>query len=174
MDVIAFRLYFFVLGCIVYLNVGTDGSIFCFVVEQAAVEFVVQVIDGCVFEHFMRCYELLDDLCVGYVSVLYVDVLEIVLMMFIIEGIGGVLVGIGVGEGDEIVIFDSEHLGVVGSLLVVKVCGAMVCVVLFKELVNVVMLTTMIVVCLYVNWFIGELALVELGELDVMLLFDGA
>jgi selenocysteine lyase/cysteine desulfurase len=174
MDATAFRSHFPVLGHIAYLNAGTDGPIPRLAAEQAAAEFAAQVADGRVFEHFMRRHELLDDLRAGYASVLHADVSEIALTTSTTEGIGGVLAGLGAGEGDEIVTSDSEHPGMVGPLLVAKARGATIRAVPFNELANAVTATTTIVACSHVNWLTGELAPAELGELDVTLILDGA
>ncbi len=174
MDAAAFRSQFPVLERLTYLNAGTDGPIPRVAADAAAAELAAEAGDGRVYAHFMRRRELADDLRAAYAALLNCEVEEIALTTSTSEGVGGVLGGMDLGPGDEIVTSDSEHPGVLGPLLVARRRGVTVKAVPFADVADAVSATTSIVACSHVNWLTGELAPAALAEVPVPVLLDGA
>jgi selenocysteine lyase/cysteine desulfurase len=174
MDAAAFRSHFPVLESLAYLNAGTDGPIARVAVDAAAAELRAQATEGRVHSHFERRRALLTDLRAAYAGVLNCDVAELALTTSTSEGIGGVLGGLGLGPGDEIVTSDTEHPGVIGPLLAARARGVTVKAVPFKDVADAVGATTTLVACSHVNWLTGELAPAALKEVPVPVLLDGA
>jgi selenocysteine lyase/cysteine desulfurase len=174
MDAAAFRSQFPVLEKLAYLNAGTDGPIATVAAEAAATELAGEVADGRVYSHFERRRALLNDLRAGYAAVLNCDVGELAVTTSTSEGIGGVLGGLGLGPGDEIVTSDSEHPGLIGPLLVARSRGVAVKAVPLRDVADAVGATTTLVACSHVNWLTGELAPAALAEVPVPVVLDGA
>ena len=89
-------------------------------------------------------------------------------------GLGCVLAGMDIGPGDEIVTSDNEHPGLLGPLIAARHRGATVRAVPFEELANAVRATTTLVAASHVNWITGEIAPVDLAEVPVPVILDGA
>ena len=86
-----------------------------------------------------------------------------------------VIGGLELAAGDEIVTSDEEHPGLLGALAAAReLHGVEVREVPFAELANAVGPRTRLVACSHVGWVSGSLAPVELAELDVPVLLDGA
>ena len=126
MDAEALRAQFPVLEEVAYLNSGTDGPLAAPAVESARAELAEQAATGRVHAHFERRFELQDRLRGAYARLVGAPVEEIALTTSTTDGIGRVLAGLGLGEGDEIVTSDQEHPGLLGPLLAARRRGVTV------------------------------------------------
>ena len=174
MDAAAFRSQFPVLESLAYLNAGTDGPIASVAAEAAAAELAGEAAEGRVYSHFERRHALQNDLRAAYAALLNCDVAELALTTSTSEGIGGVLGGLPLGPGDEIVTSDSEHPGVLGPLLVARSRGVSIKAVPLRDVADAVGATTTLVACSHVNWLTGELAPAALADVPVPVVLDGA
>jgi selenocysteine lyase/cysteine desulfurase len=170
----AFRDEFPVLERIAYLNAGTDGPIPRAAVDQAQQELAAELADGRLWPHFERRRDLTNELRVGYAELLGVEAVDVAVTTGTSFGLGSVLAGMNIGPGDEIVTSDSEHPGLLGPLIAARHRGATVRVVPFAELANAVGATTTLVAASHVNWLTGEVAPVELADVPVPVILDGA
>jgi selenocysteine lyase/cysteine desulfurase len=170
----AFRDEFPVLERFAYLNAGTDGPIPRAAVELAQRELAAQVEDGRLWPHFERRRDLTNDLRSGYARLLGAEDDDVAVTSGTSFGLGSVLAGLDLGPGDEIVTSDSEHPGLLGPLIAARHRGATVRPVPFSELANAVGATTTLVAASHVNWLTGEVAPVELADVPVPVILDGA
>jgi selenocysteine lyase/cysteine desulfurase len=174
MDAAAFRAEFPVLDAVAYLNAGTDGPLPAAAVEAAREHLLAQLTEGRATPHFLRRFELMDELRHGYSRVLGCDVEDVALTTSTSEGLGAMLAGLDLGPGDEIVSSDQEHPGMLGPLKAARDRGVDVRLVPFPELANAVRATTTLVACSHVGWVSGEVAPAELAEVGVPVILDGA
>jgi selenocysteine lyase/cysteine desulfurase len=168
------RAEFPVLERVAYLNAGTDGPLPAAAVRAAQTELEAELGLGRATPHFMRRFELQDQLRAGYARVMSCDPADVALTTSTSEGIGAVMAGMDLGPGDEIVSSDQEHPGVLGPLKAARDRGAEVRLVPFTELANAVRATTTLVVCSHVGWVSGEVAPAELAQVGVPVVLDGA
>ncbi len=170
----AFRDEFPVLQQLAYLNAGTDGPIPRAAAETARAELDSQLTQGRLYAHFTRRHELAEELRQGYARVMHCDPEEVAVTSGTSAGLGAVLAGLDIAEGDEIVTSDAEHPGLIGPLLAARRRGATIKAVPFAELANAVTSRTTLVAASHVNWITGELAPAELAEVGVPVILDGA
>ncbi len=170
----AFRDEFPVLQQLAYLNAGTDGPIPLAAAETARAELDSQLTQGRLYAHFTRRHELAEELRQGYARVMHCAPEEVAVTSGTSAGLGAVLAGLDIAEGDEIVTSDAEHPGLIGPLLAARQRGAEIRVVPFAELANGVTATTTYVAASHVSWITGELAPAELAEVPVPVILDGA
>src|SRR3954471_22361922 len=124
MDAAAFRAEFPVLETTAYLNAGTDGPLPASAVEDVREHLEAELTEGRATPHFLRRFELMDELRHGYSRVLGCAVEDVALTTSTSEGIGAVLAGLDLGPGDEIVSSDQEHPGLLGPLRAARDRGA--------------------------------------------------
>jgi len=164
-----------VLGALAYLNAGTDGPLPARAVQASARELERELADGRAMAHFERRSELGAALRDRYATALGADPADVALTTCTSEGMAQVIAGLDFSRGDEIVTSDEEHPGLLGALAAAReLHGVAVREVPFAEVANAVGPHTRLVACSHVGWASGSLAPVELAELDVPVLLDGA
>jgi len=174
MDVDALRAQFPVLERKAYMNSGTDGPLPAAAVAAARAELDDAGSSGRVTAHFERRSALLEELRAAYARLLGASAGEVAVTTSTTDGIGRVIAGLGLGQGDEIVTSDQEHPGVVGPLLAARRRGVNVRVVPFADVAEAVGPETTLVAVSHVSWIAGAVAPSALSELDVPVIFDGA
>jgi selenocysteine lyase/cysteine desulfurase len=164
-----------VLGNVAYLNAGTDGPLPARAAQASALELERELAEGRAMAHFERRFELAAELRGAYATALCADTADVALTTCTSEGMAQVIGGLELGRGDEIVTSDEEHPGLLGALSAAReLRGVEVREVPFAEVANAVGPRTQLVACSHVGWASGSLAPVELGQLDVPVLLDGA
>jgi L-cysteine/cystine lyase len=174
MDPAAFRSRFPVLERIAYLNAGSDGPLPRGAVDAAREALDAQETGGRTSAHFMARQEADTALREVYAARLGAAVADVALTTSTSEGIGKVLVGLGLGPGDEVLTSDAEHPGLVGPLLAAKAAGVRVRTGPLETLADHVTDATTIVCCSHVGWVSGQVADPRLSELTIPVAFDGA
>jgi L-cysteine/cystine lyase len=164
-----------VLSNVAYLNAGTDGPLPARAAQASARELERELSDGRAMAHFERRFELAAELRGAYATALGADAADVALTTCTSEGMALVIGGLELGRGDEILTSDEEHPGLLGALSAAReLRGVQVREVPFAEVANAVGPHTRLVACSHVGWASGSLAPVELGQLDVPVLLDGA
>ncbi len=174
MDAEALRAQFPVLEEVAYLNSGTDGPLPAAAADAARAELAGQLDEGRVRTHFERRFELQDRLRGAYARLVGAPVEEIALTTSTTDGLGRVIAGLGLGEGDEIVTSDQEHPGLLGPLLAARRRGVTVRAVPFAHVPEAVTEATTLVALSHVSWVGGEVVPSALQNLDVPVILDGA
>ena len=175
MSFTALRAEFPVLERLAYLNAGTDGPLPARAVAAAEAELRRELDQGRAQAHFERRSELTDALRVAYARALGCEAADVALTTCTTEGIAHTIGGLDLGPGDEIVTSDEEHPGLLGALAAAReLRGAEIREVPFARLADAVGPRTRLVACSHVGWTSGSLAPVELAEVDVPVLLDGA
>ncbi|HYH60030.1 MAG TPA: aminotransferase class V-fold PLP-dependent enzyme [Thermoleophilaceae bacterium] len=157
---------------IAFLNAGTDGPAPRRAVEAVADEVERQVAEGRYDAYFARRVELREHQRDAYAALLGCPRDELSLTTTTTEGMATLIAGFG--SGDRIVTSDEEHPGVFGPLARARERGAEVTVAPFARLHEAVTPETTAVVCCHVSWVSGAVAPVELRELEVPVIYDGA
>jgi len=164
-----------VLERVAYLNAGTDGPLPARAAAAAKGELERELAEGRAQAHFERRGELNRRLRELYARALGGEPAEVALTTCTTEGMAQVILGLGLGAGDEIVTSDEEHPGLLGALgAVQQLRGVSVREVPLREVEAAVGPATRLVACSHVGWVSGLFAPPELGELDVPVLLDGA
>jgi selenocysteine lyase/cysteine desulfurase len=164
-----------VFGAVAYLNAGTDGPLPSRAVQASVRELQRELADGRAVAHDERKSELAGELRAAYARALGADTADVALTTCTSEGMAQVIGGLELSRGDEIVTSDEEHPGLLGALAAARdLHGVHVREVPFAEVANAVGPRTRLVACSHVGWVSGSLAPVELAELDVPVLLDGA
>jgi L-cysteine/cystine lyase len=164
-----------VLRTLAYLNAGTDGPLPARAVRAAAEELEREAASGRTFAHFERRSELNGLLRGAYARALGADPADVALTTCTSEGMAVVVSGLSLQAGDEILTSDEEHPGLLGALAAAReLRGVSIREVPLPELAEAVGESTRLVACSHVGWVSGLLAPVELAELDVPVLLDGA
>jgi selenocysteine lyase/cysteine desulfurase len=164
-----------VLSALAYLNAGTDGPLPARAAQASARELERECSDGRAMAHFERRSELNTDLRAAYATALGADAADVALTTCTSEGMAQVIGGLELARGDEIVTSDEEHPGLLGTLSAAhELRGVEVREVPLAEVASAVGPRTRLVACSHVGWVSGSLAPVELAELDVPVLLDGA
>jgi selenocysteine lyase/cysteine desulfurase len=174
MDAAALRAEFPVLQRVAYLNAGTDGPAPAKAVAAAEDALRAELEQGRFVEHFEARAAGHGALRAAYARVLGCAAEDVALKSSTSDGLGSVLAGLDLGPGDEIVTSDTEHPGLIGPLVVARERGVAVRAVPLKDVANAVTARTTLVACSHVSWVTGELAPLELAEVDVPVVFDGA
>ncbi|MDQ3608735.1 MAG: aminotransferase class V-fold PLP-dependent enzyme, partial [Actinomycetota bacterium] len=176
MDPAALRAAFPVFERLAYLNAGTCGP-----VPQEAVRAQAQAVEagaraGRGAAYFEQLQVLRERQRAAYAALVGSRPEDIALQTSTSEGIVRVLVGLGLGFGDEVLTVADEHPGLLGPLAAARErLGLTVRTAALHELPFHVGPRTRLVACSHVAWTTGELApaLAEVGR-DVPVLLDGA
>jgi L-cysteine/cystine lyase len=174
MDAEALRAQFPVLERIAYLNSGTDGPLAAPAVAAAREALAGQEREGRVTSHFEQRFALQDRLRAAYARLVGAPAEEIALTTSATDGLGRVLAGMGLGQGDQIVTSDEEHPGLLGPLLAARRAGVEVRAVPFDRVPEAVGPETTLVAMSHVSWIGGAAVPAALQELDVPVILDGA
>jgi selenocysteine lyase/cysteine desulfurase len=174
-DARGLRAEFPVLDRLAYLNAGTDGPLPARAVRAATAELDRELNDGRSQAHFARRGELTDELRAAYATALGCETADVALTTCTTEGIALTIGGLRLGRGDEILTSDEEHPGLLGALSAARaLSGVEVREVPLPEIAEAPGPRTRLVACSHVGWVSGLLAPVELGQLEVPVLLDGA
>lgn len=174
MDPAALRAEFPVLDRIAYLNAGTDGPVPRAAARAAAAEIERQAADGRSGEHFGRMFGRREELRAAYAARLGAAPDDVALTTSTSEGLATVVLGLGLGPGDEIVTSAVEHPGLLGALQAARdLAGVTIRVVPFGDVADAVTPRTRLVASSHVCWVDGRLA-PDLRGLEVPVLLDGA
>ncbi|MGO9487413.1 MAG: aminotransferase class V-fold PLP-dependent enzyme [Solirubrobacteraceae bacterium] len=175
MDASGLRAEFPVLAGLAYLNAGTDGPLPRGAVAAARAELERELSDGRAQAHFERRSELAASLRAAYARALGCEPADVALTTCTTEGMADVIAGLGLGPGDEVVTSDEEHPGLLGALGAAReISGVRVREVPLAEVAEAVGPDTALVACSHVGWVSGSLAPVELADVEVPVLLDGA
>ncbi len=178
MDAPALRAAFPVCATSAYLNSGTCGPLPRAAVEAMAAEAERFLAEGRAPQaYYGRLFdELLPALRSAYAGVLGADPVDVGVTTSTSEGIVRVLAGLDLGPGDEVLIADYEHPGLLGPLGAARErIGLSVRVVPLADIAGAVDEHTRLVACSHVGWTTGEVvpSLADLPD-DVPVLLDGA
>jgi selenocysteine lyase/cysteine desulfurase len=174
-DALALRAQFPVLDRTAYLNAGTDGPLPAAAAQAVAEELEREAREGRSRAHFERRWELNRSLRAAYASILGCAAEDTALTTCTSEGLALVIVGLGLGAGDEILTSDEEHPGLIGALAVEReLRGVAIRAVPWSEMPAAVGPRTRLVACSHVSWMTGRLAPAELARTGVPVLLDGA
>jgi L-cysteine/cystine lyase len=169
------RKEFPVLEHVAYLNAGTDGPLPAAAAQAGAEELLGEARRGRAGEHFERRRELADELRESYARSLACEPEELALTTCTSEGLAGVIDGLELREGDEILTSDEEHPGLLGALGAARALrGVSVRAVPLASIAEAVAERTRLVACSHVSWMSGRLAPAELAQVDVPVVLDGA
>lgn len=174
-DPTGLRAEFPVLERLAYLNAGTDGPLPALAVAAAKAELERELEQGRAMAHFQRRTELTDGLRGAYARALGCEPADVALTTSTSEGMAQVILGIGLGPGQEILTSDEEHPGLLGLLAGARdIHGVSVRIVPLAEVASAVGPRTALVACSHVSWVTGALAPPELADVSVPVLLDGA
>jgi selenocysteine lyase/cysteine desulfurase len=175
MDAQALRDEFPVTRRVAYLNAGTCGPVPARAVEAAQEELRHQAAEGRLHAHFERRSELQARQRAAYAALLGCQPGEVALTTSTSEGVAIALAGLELGAGDEVLISDAEHPGLIGPVQAARdLRGVTVREVPLAHIADAVRPATALVACSHVSWVTGETAPAELGRLEVPVLLDGA
>jgi L-cysteine/cystine lyase len=175
-DPAAFRSEFPVCERVAYLNAGTCGPLPRAAVDALAAEVQRAAADGRGRAYIERLKELAAELRGAYAATLHADPADVALTTATSEGIVRVLLALPLRAGDEVLIAEREHPGLLGPLAAARDrLGLEVRAVPLGELPGAVGPRTRLVACSHVAWTDGALApaLDGLPD-DVPVLLDGA
>jgi L-cysteine/cystine lyase len=174
-DAAAFRAEFPVLGERAYLNAGTDGPLPARAVRAATDELERELAEGRTATHFERRAALNDGLRAAYATALGAAPEDVSLTTSTTEGMAHVIVGLSLKPGDEILTSDEEHPGLQGALIAAReINGVTIREVPFARIAEEVSPATALVACSHVSWATGSVAPLELRDVKVPVLLDGA
>jgi L-cysteine/cystine lyase len=170
------RAEFPVCSRLAYLNAGTCGPLPARAGEASRAELEREVADGRSGKvHFQHRMDLMGALRAAYAERLGCPPGDVAMTTSTSEGVATALLGLDLRPGDEILISDSEHPGLIGPVQAVRdLRGASVRAVALADLPDAVGPRTRVVACSHVSWVTGEVAPAGLGELDVPVVLDGA
>jgi selenocysteine lyase/cysteine desulfurase len=169
------RNHFPVLERLAYLNAGTDGPLAGAAAQAGAEELLGEARSGRAGEHFERRHELAEKLRAAYAGALSCRPGELALTTCTSEGLSSVIDGLELHGGDEILTSDEEHPGLLGALGAARALrGVSVRAVPLASIAEAVTERTRLVACSHVSWMSGRLAPVELAQLEVPVVLDGA
>ena len=169
----ALRRQFPIFERLAFLNTGTDGPVPAKAVAAAREALDDQLREGRHGPHFTTRFELQARLREAYAGVLGCRAEDLALTTSTSEGLGAVLGGLELGQGDEIVTSDSEHPGLLGPLIAARRRGVSVTAVPLREVAAAVTERTSLVACSHVSWVTGEIV-PDLRDAGVPVVLDGA
>jgi L-cysteine/cystine lyase len=179
MDPARLRGAFPVLARSTYLNAGTCGPVPETAERAAAEAWRLATHEGRGGAYFERQMGLAAQLRWRYANLLGAQTGDVALTAGTSDGIGRVIAGLQLGEGDEIVTADDEHPGLQGPLVAARLQrDVSVRAVPLAQVASAVSPATRLVACSHVSWHSGAVAPVaELAEVaagGVPVLLDGA
>jgi L-cysteine/cystine lyase len=175
MDASELRAEFPVLQTVAYLNAGTDGPLPASAARAACAELERQQAAGRAHAHFARRHELNTSLRATYAGVLGCDARDVALTTCTSEGLSTVILGLGLGPGDEILTSDQEHPGLLGALQAARdVRGASVRIAQLADIASAIGPSTRLIACSHVSWMNGSVAPADLARAEVPVVLDGA
>ena len=157
-----------------YFNAGTDGPIPAAAAAAAREALDEQQLEGRSRSHFEARKNGQQELREAYAELLGAPAEDVALTTSTSEGIGRVLVGMGLEPGDEVLTSDAEHPGLIGPLLALRQAGVTIRTGPLETLADHVTDATTVVCCSHVGWVSGLLADPRLGELSIPVVYDGA
>jgi L-cysteine/cystine lyase len=125
-------------------------------------------------EHFQARRETADALRELYAGLLAARTQDVALTTSTSEGLARVIIGLGLGPGDEVLTAEHEHPGLLGPLKAAQLRGVTVREGPLGTLADHVTEATSLVACSHVGWSTGTLADPRLGATGVPLVLDGA
>lgn len=158
-----------------YLNAGTDGPLPTVAARAGAEELLGEARRGRAGDHFERRHELADRLRGAYARALVCEPGQLALTTCTSEGLAGVIDGLDLHEGEEILTSDEEHSGLLGALGAARTQrGVSIRMVPLAQIAEAVGASTRLVACSHVSWMSGALAPADIAELEIPVLLDGA
>ncbi len=176
MDAAALRACFPVFERVAYLNAGSCGPVAGASVRALGEECARWLEEGRGKAYFERLQETHSELRSAYAEALGAAAADVALTASTSDGIVRVLLGLGLSAGDEVLIAEHEHPGLLGPLAAAREqLGLEVRAVPLAEIAGAVGPRTRLVACSHIGWTTGELA-PPLGAVpdDVPVLLDGA
>ena len=174
-EIDALRDAFPVFGKVAYLNAGTDGPLPAAAARAGAAELQGEAERGRAGTHFERRHELAELLRGAYARALGCEPGDVALTTCTSEGLAGVIDGLGLRAGEEILTSDEEHPGLLGALAAARdLYGVSVRMAPFEEVAEAVGNKTRLVACSHVSWMTGRVAPRALAEVEATVLLDGA
>jgi selenocysteine lyase/cysteine desulfurase len=173
MDPVALRAQFPVLRATAYLNAGTCGPLPEAAVQAAAAAARKAADEGRTRARWERLQELRPQVREAYAQRLRALPEDVALTSSTSDGVARVLIGLGIGEGDEVVTSDSEHPALFGPLSAARARGATIRAVPLADVRDAVGPRTTLVACQHVDWTTGEVV-TDLSGVNVPVLLDGA
>jgi selenocysteine lyase/cysteine desulfurase len=173
MDPAALRAQFPVLRAKAYLNAGTCGPLPEAAVQAATAAMRTAADEGRAGMRWERLQELRPLVRAAYAERLGALPEDVALTSSTSDGVARVLVGLGIGEGDEVVTSDTEHPGLFGPLIAARARGATIRAVPFADVRDAVGPETTLVACSHVDWVTGAVV-PNLSGVEVPVLLDGA
>jgi len=159
---------------IAFLNAGSCGPLPRAALESAAAMLGEAVRDGRAQDHFERLVAAAGELRAAYASVLSAAPEDVALTTATSEGLVRVVLGLDLAGGDEVLIADDEHPGLLGPLGALRShTGVAVRAVPADRLAESISPSTRLIACSHVAWMSGRLA-PDLSGADVPVLLDGA
>ncbi len=174
MDPAEFRARFPVLERAAYLNAGSDGPLPAAAVAAAREALDAAEHDGRTRAHFQARIDAGEELRTVYGTLLGCDRTDVALTTSTSEGLARVLTGMGLEPGDEVLVADGEHPGLLGPVMAARARGVRVRTGPLATLADHVSADTTVVCCSHVGWVSGELADPRLGDTGAPLVLDGA
>lgn len=177
MDAAALREAFPGLGARAYLNAGSCGPLPLAAVRAGAAVVERAMSEGRAKAYFEASLDLRARLRAAYARLLGAEEADVALTTCTSEGIVRVLLGLGLGRGDEVLTAPDEHPGLLGPLLSLRdKAGIEIRTAPLRDLAGAVGRRTRLVACSHVSWITGEQAPAALAELpgEVPVLLDGA
>jgi selenocysteine lyase/cysteine desulfurase len=173
MEPAALRAQFPVLRETAYLNAGTCGPLPGAAAAEAAAVARAALDEGRVSTRWEQLLAIRGRLREAYAQRLRARQEDVARTIATSDGVARVVVGLGLGAGDEIVTSTTEHPGLYGPLIAARARGAHVRQVPLAEVRDAVGPRTSLVACSHVDWTNGATA-PDLTGLDVPVLLDGA
>jgi selenocysteine lyase/cysteine desulfurase len=173
MDPAALRAQFPVLRAKAYLNAGTCGPLPEAAVQAATAAMRTAADEGRAGARWERLQELRPLVRAAYAERLGALPEDVALTSSTSDGVARVLVGLGIGEGDEVVTSDTEHPGLFGPLIAARARGATIRAVPLADVRDAVGPETTLVACSHVDWVTGAVV-PNLSDVTVPVLLDGA
>jgi selenocysteine lyase/cysteine desulfurase len=162
---------------VAYLNAGTDGPIPTPAIKAAEARLAEEIALGRSGEsHWQGLRELHDRRRTALASLFGCDVGEVALTRSTTDGMNSVLLGLDLKPGDEILITDEEHPGLLAPVAAARERdGIVIREVPFASIADAVTDGTRLVACSHVSWMNGQVVdMAALRETGVRVLLDGA
>jgi selenocysteine lyase/cysteine desulfurase len=171
-----FRAQFPVLETTAFLNAGTCGPL-----PRAATEALIGIAEHASAEgraagYYETLLDTRDRLRAAYASVLGADARDVSITNSTSGGMVRVLLGLGLGPGDEVLVARAEHPGLLGPLGELRRrLGVVVREVALADVADAVTADTRLVACSHVGWTTGEVVPPLAGlDPELPVLLDGA